>query len=70
MAREHIKHIILEETKDFCGETSIHGLNQIANDTSPIFKRLLWFVIFAGSLVYAGQQLAESIKGLTIKSQD
>ena len=53
----------LKEIKDFCGETSIHGLGQIANDTGSTVKRLLWFGIFIGSLCYAGQQLKISIQG-------
>ena len=55
--------MLLKELKEFCGETSIHGLGQIANDNISILKRLLWFGIFAGCIVYAGTQLFSSIKG-------
>ena len=55
--------MLLKELKEFCGETSIHGLGQIANDNLSILKRLLWFGIFAGCIVYAGTQLFSSIKG-------
>ena len=56
--------MLLSELKEFCNETSIHGLGQIANDKLSIFKRLMWSVIFVGSIVYAGRQLVFSIKGI------
>ena len=56
--------MLLKELKEFCNETSIHGLGQIANDKLSILKRLLWFGIFVGSIVYAGRQLVFSIKGM------
>ena len=55
--------MVLKELKEFCGETSIHGLGQVVDDRAPILKRLLWFGIFVGCLAYAGQQLVTSIKG-------
>ena len=55
--------MLLNEIKEFCSETSIHGLGQIANDKLSILKRLLWFGIFAGCIAYAGTQLVFSIKG-------
>ena len=58
--------MFLEELKNFSRETSIHGLGQIANDRTHVLKRLIWFGIFAGCLVYAGQQLSSSIKGIPL----
>ena len=55
--------MLLEELKDFTNQTSIHGIGQIANDRAPVIKRIIWFAIFVGSLAYAGQQLASTIKG-------
>ena len=55
--------MLLEELKDFSNQTSIHGIGQIANDRAPVIKRIIWLVIFVGSLAYAGQQLASTIKG-------
>ena len=56
--------MIVEELKIFCNETSIHGLNQIANDSLHGLKRFLWLAIFIGCLIYAGHQLSLSIKGI------
>ena len=55
--------MLLEELKDFSNQTSINGIGQIANDRAPVIKRIIWLVIFVGSLAYAGQQLASTIKG-------
>ena len=55
--------MLLEELKDFTNQTSIHGISQIANDQAPVIKRIIWLAIFVGSLAYAGQQLASTIKG-------
>ena len=62
--RRKDNNMLLEELKDFCGQTTIHGLGQIANNTTSVLKRLLWFGIFVGCLCYAGQQLALSFKGI------
>ena len=61
--------MLAEEVKEFCSETSIHGLSQIANGQYSILKRLLWFAIFAGCLAYAGNQLVNSIKGNVIETK-
>ena len=55
--------MVLQELKEFCCETSIHGPSHIVNAQNSILKRLLWFAIFVGCLAYAGNQLAISIKG-------
>ena len=54
--------MLLKELKEFCTETSIHGLGQIANDKISILKRILWLLIFVGCLGYAGNQLISSIE--------
>ena len=54
--------MLMEELKDFCHETSIHGLGQIANTRASGVKRLLWLGLFLVSLLYAGQQLTSSIR--------
>ena len=61
----NLKDIIMfvKEVKEFCSETSIHGLSQISNGQYSILKRLLWFLIFVGCLAYAGNQLIISVKG-------
>ena len=56
--------MVLQELKEFCSETSIHGPIHIVNAQNSILKRLLWFAIFVGCLAYAGNQLAISIKGI------
>ena len=62
--------MLLEELKDFSNQTSIHGIGQIADDRAPVIKRIIWFAIFAGSLAYAGQQLASTIKGKPTKGSN
>ena len=61
--------MLAKEVKEFCSETSIHGLGQIANGQYSILKRLLWFAIFAGCLAYAGNQLVNSVKGNGIETK-
>ena len=61
--------MLAKEVKEFCSETSIHGLSQIANGQYSILKRLLWFAIFAGCLAYAGNQLVNSVKGNGIETK-
>ena len=62
IARRLVK-MLLQEFKDFFGETSIHGLSHILNEQTSTL-RLFWFAIFIGSLCYAGQQLTLSFKGM------
>ena len=71
MPTEHLltsKIMLREELKNFCNETSIHGIGQIANDQAPVIKRIIWLTIFVASLAYAGQQLASTIKGIVLFS--
>ena len=61
--------MVLKELKEFCGETSIHGLSHIVYAQNSILKRLLWFAIFIGCLAYAGNQLMVSVKGKGIETK-
>ena len=61
--------MVLEELKEFCSETSIHGPSHIVNAQNSILKRLLWVAIFVGCLAYAGNQLAISVKGNGIETR-
>ena len=53
---------VLHEVKEFCNETSIHGLGQIANDRAWVIKRLLWFGVVVACFTYAGYQLSFKIE--------
>ena len=55
--------MLREELKNFCNETSIHGIGQIANNQAPLIKRIIWLAIIVVSLAYVGHQLAITIKG-------
>ena len=57
---------VLHEVKEFCNETSIHGLGQIANDRNRVIKRLLWFGVVVACFTYAGYQLSFKIEGMYI----
>ena len=61
--------MVLQELKEFCSETSIHGPSHIVNAQNSTLKRLLWFTIFVGCLAYAGNQLAISVKGNGIETK-
>ena len=54
---------VLHEVKEFCNETSIHGLGQIANDRAWVIKRLLWLGVVVACFTYAGYQLSFKIEG-------
>ena len=47
--------------KEFCQNSSIHGLSSIVEAKSSLIKRIAWFVIFVISLTYAGIQLKENV---------
>ena len=47
--------------KEFCQNTSIHGLRSIVDAKSSLIKRIAWFVIFVISLLYAGIKLKENV---------
>ena len=47
--------------KEFCQNTSIHGLRSIVDAKNSLIKRIAWFVIFLISILYAGIQLKENV---------
>ena len=47
--------------KEFCQNTSIHGLSSIVEAKSSLIKRIAWFVIFVISISYAGIQLKGNV---------
>ena len=47
--------------KEFCQNTSIHGLSSIVEAKSSLIKRIAWAVIFVISISYAGNQLIENV---------
>ena len=55
--------IVKEKLREFCQNTTVHGLGFIVDTKSTLFKRLAWLVIFLLSVSYAGIQLKESIDG-------
>ena len=48
---------------EFAQETSIHGLSFVAQTSYSGLKRLSWFFLFLGSLMYAGLQLKTAGEG-------
>ena len=51
---------------EFAQETSIHGLSFVAQTSYSGFKRLTWFFLFLGSLMYAGLQLKTASEGYIV----
>ena len=51
--------------KDFCENTSVHGLAFVVESKSSILKRLAWMTIFLMCLSYAIMQIKESIDALS-----
>ena len=49
--------------RDFCENTSVHGLAFVVESKSSILKRLAWMTIFLMCLSYAIVQIKESIDG-------
>ena len=47
--------------KEFCQNTSIHGLSSIVEAKNSLIKRIAWAVIFVISISYAGNQLIENV---------
>ena len=47
--------------KEFCQNTSIHGLSSIVEAKSSLIKRIAWAVIFVISISYAGIQLKDNV---------
>ena len=55
-----------ERLTEFAQETSIHGLSFVAQTSYSGFKRLTWFFLFLGSLMYAGLQLKTASEGYIV----
>ena len=49
--------------REFCENTSVHGLAFVVESKSSILKRLAWMTIFMMCLSYAIMQIKESIDG-------
>ena len=47
--------------KEFCQNTSIHGLSSIVEAKNSLIKRIAWAVIFVISISYAGIQLKDNV---------
>ena len=46
----------------FAKETSIHGFVQMANASYSYAKRIVWFILFCISIIYAGFQISDDVK--------
>ena len=53
--------MVIAILKEFCQNTSIHGLSSIVEAKSSLIKRIAWAVIFVISISYAGNQLIENV---------
>ena len=54
------------DLKEFCKNSSVHGLALIVDDNSSLARRIGWIFIFLVSISYAGIQLKGSIDGMLI----
>ena len=54
------------DLKEFCKNSSVHGLAFIVDDDSSLARRIGWIFIFLVSISYAGVQLKGSIDGMLI----
>ncbi|XP_058456325.1 pickpocket protein 28-like [Malaya genurostris] len=59
---KHIKHIhSLEDSfVDFCGSSSIHGVQYIGCRSSSYIEKLLWTIVFLITLYFAGTNIIEA----------
>ena len=55
--------VVGDTLRDFCKNTSVHGLRFVVETKSSILKRLAWMTIFLICLTYAIMQIKESIDG-------
>ena len=53
--------MVIAILKEFCQNTSIHGLSSIVEAKNSIIKRIAWAVIFVISISYAGIQLKDNV---------
>ena len=51
-----------ENLREFANGTSIHGFIHIAKKSSSNAKRIAWFLIFIGVMMYAGIQISSEVK--------
>ena len=58
-----IKSRVTEQLQNFANETSIHGICFVAQPAQPRLKRAIWFVLVSISLMYAGIQITNVLKG-------
>ena len=54
------------DLKEFCKNSSVHGLAFIVDEDSSLARRIGWIFIFLVSISYAGVQLKGSIDGMLI----
>ena len=47
---------------EFAGDTSIHGLVFMVKSTASVKRRILWTLLFIGSVTYAGIQIKSIIE--------
>ena len=53
---------LVENLTEFANWTSIHGFVHMAKSSSSKAKRIAWFLIFTGVMIYAGMQIASEAK--------
>ena len=53
---------LLQKLTDFANETSIHGVMFMAQSTSSKSRRILWTILFMGSLIYATIQIKSIVE--------
>ncbi len=53
---------LVENLIEFANWTSIHGFVHMAKSSSSKAKRIAWFLIFTGVMIYAGMQIASEAK--------
>ena len=58
--------VVGDTLRDFCKNTSVHGLAFVVESKSSVLKRLAWMTIFLMCLTYAIMQIKESIDGRII----
>ena len=53
---------LVENLTKFANGTSIHGFVHMAKSSSSKAKRIAWFLVFTGVMIYAGTQIADEVK--------
>ncbi|XP_001851494.2 pickpocket protein 28 [Culex quinquefasciatus] len=59
---KHLKqiHSLEDSLVDFCGSSSIHGVRYIGCRSSSYIEKLVWTIIFATTLYFAGTNIVEA----------